>query len=711
MPEARRDSRSLFRPGLNCWRTARAARLAVLVDGAAYFDAFASAAQQARRSILILAWDFNSQTVLRVGPNGDALLLGEFLNSLVRHHLRLQVRVLIWDYPMIFGTDREFPPIYGLGWRPHRRVKVRYDNTHPVAGCHHQKVVVIDDRIAFCGGLDLTTKRWDTREHRAEDPRRAVNGSGYPPFHDTMMMVDAEAASALGELARQRWRAATGRTVRAVPVQYDPWPQQYSPLVGDARVAVSRTQPPADNRAPLREVEELYLDMIAAARNCIYIENQYFTSLRVGDALAARLAQAQGPEIVVVLRLLSHGWLEELTMQNLRRRLIERLRQADRGGRFHVYYPFIAGLPSGTCIDMHAKLMIVDDEWLRIGSSNICNRSMGLDSECDLTLEAGGRSEVAQRIREVRDDLLAEHLGAERARVAERIQAFGSISAAIEELGTAQRSLRRLEIEDKVPEALLNLASLVDPEQPVALEKLEAELGPRAVKRRSPWSRVAVAALVLAGLAALWRFTPLASLVTADRITDWADRFAHNPWAAVLVVSAYTPAAVTLFPRPLITLFGVVAFGPWLGFTYAMCGILLAALLSYLAGLRLDRGTVRRLAGPKLNHMIEQLRQRGLIAMTALRLVPLAPFVVEGVVAGAIRMRLRDFMLGTAIGVLPGTLAATVFGHQLEAALRDPRQVNLWLIALVVAVFAVATFAVRRWLSTAQSHERAPARQ
>jgi uncharacterized membrane protein YdjX (TVP38/TMEM64 family) len=126
----------------------------------------------------------------------------------------------------------------------------------------------------------------------------------------------------------------------------------------------------------------------------------------------------------------------------------------------------------------------------------------------------------------------------------------------------------------------------------------------------------------------------------------------------------------------------------------------------------LDRGTVRRLAGPRLNHMIEHLRQRGLIAMTALRLVPLAPFVVEGVVAGAIRMSLRDFMLATTIGVLPGTLMATVFGHQLEAALRDPHDLNLWLIAAVVIVFVVATLAVRRWLVTAAgSDEQVAARR
>jgi phosphatidylserine/phosphatidylglycerophosphate/cardiolipin synthase-like enzyme/uncharacterized membrane protein YdjX (TVP38/TMEM64 family) len=711
MADGRRGWPSLFVAGENCWRTAHAAQVSVLVDGEAYFDAFAAAAERAERSILILAWDFNSQAVLRAPADGPALLLGEFLNSLVRRRRRLEVRVLIWDYPMIFGTDREFPPIYGLGWKPHRRVRVRYDNTHPVGGCHHQKIVVIDDRIAFCGGIDLTARRWDTCEHRPGDARRAIAGAAYPPFHDLMMMVDGAAAGALGILARERWQAATGRRLERPATRADRGPQRIEPLITDVEVAIARTLPPSEQRAPVREVEALYLDLIARAERYIYIENQYFTSEKIGEALAARLAQDEGPEIVVVLRLLSHGWLEELTMQKLRRRLVERLREADRGGRFHVYYPFIDGLEPGTCLDVHSKLMLIDDAWLRVGSANICNRSMGLDSECDLALEAGSREDVARQIRALRDRLLAEHLGVPPQRVAGEIEARGSMSAAIAALESPARGLRELGFEGEVNGAVLNIASVADPERPVALEALAVELGPRAVHRQRLWLRLGLSALVLVALAGVWRFTPLAGLITTDLSTDWAHRFADNPWAPGVVMLAYTPAVLTLFPRPLLTLFAVVAFGPWLGFLYAMGGIVLAAFLSYLAGMRLDRGTVRRLAGPKLNHMIEQLRHRGVIAMTALRLVPLAPFVVEGVVAGAIRMRLRDFMLGTAIGVLPSTLAATVFGHQLEHALHDPREVNLWLLALVVVILIATTFAVRRWLSAAETHEQVPARQ
>jgi uncharacterized membrane protein YdjX (TVP38/TMEM64 family) len=163
-------------------------------------------------------------------------------------------------------------------------------------------------------------------------------------------------------------------------------------------------------------------------------------------------------------------------------------------------------------------------------------------------------------------------------------------------------------------------------------------------------------------------------------------------------VLAYTPVASTLFPRPLVTLFAVIAFGPLMGFVYAMLGIELSAWVSFMLGKKLDRNTVRRIAGRKLNGILGVLRRRGLVAMTALRLVPIAPFLVEGVVAGAVRVKLSDFMIGTALGMLPGTLTSTVFGDQLQVWLEDPSRINYWLIALVLGLLGIATWLVRRWL-------------
>jgi uncharacterized membrane protein YdjX (TVP38/TMEM64 family) len=405
---------------------------------------------------------------------------------------------------------------------------------------------------------------------------------------------------------------------------------------------------------------------------------------------------------VVVLRELSHGWLEEVTMQTLRTKLIARLRAVDVHDRFRVYYPFIEGLKTGTCIDVHSKLMIVDDEIVRIGSANLANRSMGLDTECDLTIEALGRDDVRATICNLRAELLAEHLGSEPARVREAIERTRSVRGAIESLQSNERTLKTLADLPLVSPAMLSVVSVADPEKPVALADLanllssddETDEG-----SRSPaWGNIAALAVLCLALTALWKLTPLATFLDGNHVTGWARRAGDEWWVPILTILLYTPVAFTLFPRPLLTLFAVIAFGPFMGFVYAMLGIELSAWVSFVLGKKMHRNTVRRIAGTKLNGILQVLRRRGLLAMTALRLVPIAPFLVEGVVAGAARVKLSDFMIGTALGMLPGTLTSTVFGDQLQTWLEDPSRINYWAIALVLGLLGIATWLVRRWL-------------
>lgn len=694
-------SDSVFEAGRNCRALMKTPRAALLVDAANYFSRFAEAALQARHSIIIVAWDFDSRARLRWddGP-GPPPLVGDFLNYLVRKRRHLHVYILNWDYPMVYGADREFPPIYGLGtWTPRRRVHFEYDNTQPVGASHHQKIVVIDDAMAFSGGLDLTDRRWDTCEHRARDPRRMSGDRAYPPFHDVMIAVDGDAARVLGEVARERWLRATGRAIPPTPPGCDPWPPDLEPQIRDVTAAISCTFPDSPPHRGAQEIEVLYLDMIARARHCIYIENQYFTARNLGDALVARLAEPDGPEVVVVSRLLSHGWLEEHTMHVLRTELVKRLHEADKHGRFRIYYPHVPGLEEGTCVDVHSKMMIVDGEWLRVGSANLCNRSMGLDTECDVTLEAKGDPRITSAIWDFRNRLLGEHLDVAPERVAAEIERKGSLIAAVEGLRNDGRTLKPLDAMPHWPEAVVTAAQVADLERPVSLDQLVEEFSPDLdTKHHGPaWGKLVALALAVAGLAALWRYTPLSEVVTAERIGAWAANFGSVPWAPLAVVVAYTPASLVMFPRPLITLFAVLAFGPWLGWVSAMTGILLASYLVYLAGRRMRRSTVRRLAGHSINRVSEVLRRRGLVAMTALRLLPVAPFSVESLMAGALRLRARDLLGGTFLGMLPGTLTATVFGDQIHAAMTDPQSVNYTLIVGVVLLFAVATLIVRRW--------------
>ncbi len=699
---------SLFVPGHNCQRVARAERLSFLVDGEAYFSAFAQAALRAERSIAILGWDFHSRTRLYHGVRGVPELLGDFLNFLAKRRRRLQVHILTWDYPVVFSKGRELSPIYGLGWHPHRRVKLRYDDHYPIGASQHQKVIVIDGALAFCGGLDLTRSRWDTSRHGAQDERRINEGdsAGYAPFHDTVMAMDGEAARALDELVHERWLRACGRELKTARPGNDPWPPDLPVALTNTDVAIARTRAPMGDEPPVCEVLQLYLDMIASARRYIYIENQYFTSNALGDALAARLAEPDGPEVIAVLRLSTQGWLEAPTMGTLRTVTLKKLRDADRHGRFHAYFPHIPGLPEGECCDLHSKVMIVDDEWLRIGSANFANRSMGLDTECDVAIEARGDERIATAIRTFRNTLLGEHLDLAVERVDQAVNDAGTLQCAIEQLAGDERSLRPYQRLDEVSETLAAVAGVADPEQPVSLDTLISQFAPEMTTKepRSVWFLPTIVLCAAALLTALWKYTPLAAWADADRIIAWAADFSQARWAPVLVLLAYTPACIVLFPRPLITLFAVAAFGAWHGFAYAFGGILIAGMATYALGLRLDRQAVRRIARGKLNRLSQVMRRRGVVAMTAVRLVPVAPYAVVNVVAGAIRIQPLHFIIGTAIGILPGTLFATVFGDQLITGFRDPRSLNPWLIAALVAiagVLAAATWFMRRWMYAA----------
>jgi phospholipase D1/2 len=219
---------------------------------------------------------------------------------------------------------------------------------------------------------------------------------------------------------------------------------------------------------------------------------------------------------------------------------------------------------------------------------------------------------------------------------------------------------------------------------------------------RPAWGKIAVLVVTCVGLAAAWRYTPLSELVTGENVTAWARSVREFPWAPAIVIVAYIPTAFLMFPRPLLTLLTVIAFGPWLGFAYGMIGIVVSALATYYAGRVLKRETVKRLAGRHFDRISKSLRRHGLMAMTAMRIVPAAPFALEGILAGALRVKVWHFTLGTVLGVLPGVLATSVFGQQITAALEDPSQINWWIVGGVIVAFAAMIWFFKRQLTDAK---------
>jgi uncharacterized membrane protein YdjX (TVP38/TMEM64 family) len=224
-------------------------------------------------------------------------------------------------------------------------------------------------------------------------------------------------------------------------------------------------------------------------------------------------------------------------------------------------------------------------------------------------------------------------------------------------------------------------------------------LAKRTHKSKPAWGKLAIGAAVLVLLALAWRFTPLSELASRENALAWSRAARKTPWAPVAVILAYTPAALFMLPRPFLTLLTIVAFGRWLGLAYSAAGILLAAMATYYAGRMMRRETVVRVAGEKFEEAGKVLREHGVIAVFASNMVPVPPFAVQGVIAGAIRIPAWQYVAGSILGMAPGLLAATVFAGELRAALEDPSTISWWLVGAAAAGFVAFIWLVRRWFA------------
>ncbi len=702
----------IMKPGKNCWRIEHADRIAFLVDGAEFFQAFRETAKLAQRSVLIIGWDMDSRVELirederEHKPDGFPVRLGDFLHSLLKRNSELQIHVLDWDFTMVFATAREWMPLYKQEWNAHPRLHFHLDDQHPAGACHHQKIIVVDDRVAFAGGLDLTRGRWDTPEHRPDDPRRReAESEPIPqPYHDIQIMVSGPVATALGELARERWHHATGDKLSPPEIQDRSesstwWPQYLTPDLKNAPVAIARTVPKYEHQAEVREVEQLLLDAIAAARATIYIEAQYFTAQKVGAALAKRLKDDDGPEIVALLPEYTDGWLSQNTMDVLRERLIKQLREADHHNRLRLYYPCIPGL-DGECVNVHSKIIIIDDELVRVGSANLNNRSMGFDTECDLVLEATGDARIRGAINAFRNRLLGEHLGVEPDEIEARLSREGSLIRAIESLCGKGRTLTPLTLR-VTPEmdALVPDSQIVDPDQPFDADQLIEEFVPpeqRKPARHQLALTVSILAAIL-GLTAAWHWSPLREWVNVDTLVGFASEFEQFPGAPLLALGIFVIGGLVAFPLTVLIIVCVLVFGPWHGFLYSMLGALLSAMSTYVLGHWLGRNAVRRFAGTKLRELNRRLAQRGLITIIVVRIIPLAPFSVINMIAGASQIRFRDFVIGSAIGMLPGIIGISLFTDRLAATIQKPDLPTFAILVAVVAALIASGWTFWRW--------------
>ncbi|MDP2354884.1 MAG: phospholipase D-like domain-containing protein [Beijerinckiaceae bacterium] len=422
--------------------------------------------RKARHSIFILGWDFDSRIRLRPDVPGSPTL-GDLLRELVDQHSQLEVRALIWSAAVVHAPSEPKQLLLGAEWDKHERIKIKLDTFHPIYAAHHQKVVVIDDSIAFAGGMDLTVRRWDSHPHMVDNPARvSPEGAPYAPIHDVQMAVDADAAASLADMARDRWLRATGEDLSPCSERHDIWPATLPADFVENNIAVARTYPQLGECESVTEVERLTRASLRLARKHIYIEQQYMTAPFVGDILRDHLRKPDGPEIMVLMTRESRGIVERLVMGHNRDRLIRRLKKHDHHGRLRVCYPTIRSENGDAQVMVHSKLMVIDDWFLRIGSANLNNRSMGLDSECDLAIEAHDQ-DARQAINRLRWRLIGEHLDAEPQVIAAHADISGSMIATIDHFNKNGRGFECFEaMTNRGPTRPVLGTSILDPARP-----------------------------------------------------------------------------------------------------------------------------------------------------------------------------------------------------------------------------------------------------
>ena len=233
-------------------------------------------------------------------------------------------------------------------------------------------------------------RRWDTGEQLPAIRSASITeGKPYPPFHDVQCMVDGEAAAALGEIARARWQAAGCGVTLSNPS---------AAIAGlssllmrrDITAGIARTELETRS-AGHREVARLLKPDRIAANRLIYIENQFTSANEIARALARRMASVPSLKVLIVAPKAHSSWFELQAMQG-GRRSFSSVRRGRGHDRLRILYP-TSGIGFGAAaIMVHSKVMIVDDGFLRVGSANLNNRSLGADSECDVVFEATSNS-------------------------------------------------------------------------------------------------------------------------------------------------------------------------------------------------------------------------------------------------------------------------------------------------------------------------------
>jgi phosphatidylserine/phosphatidylglycerophosphate/cardiolipin synthase-like enzyme len=341
--------------------------LEVLVDGSVALPRIAGDLERARSSVLIAGWHFTPGFRLR--PDGPPLrdLLAELAE-------RVDVRVLAWAGPPlpVFKPSRGDVRAMRDALVHGTRVRVGLDSRERPMHCHHEKAIVVDGAVAYVGGIDMTTlagDRWDSPDHLAR------TGVGW---HDATVRIEGPLVADVWEHLALRWYEIAGETV-APPAKPGTSGQIEAQLVRTVPEKVYRALPRGDFR-----IAEAYVRALRSARTLVYLESQFLWSPELVTILEDKLRRPPTDEfrLVVLLPAKPNNGNDDTRGQ------LARLIAADADGRLLACTLYQSG---GTQpVYVHAKIGIVDDHWLTVGSANLNEHSLFNDTELNVvTCDAG----------------------------------------------------------------------------------------------------------------------------------------------------------------------------------------------------------------------------------------------------------------------------------------------------------------------------------
>ena len=716
----------LHRPGQNCWRVEHSSFTAMIIDCANYYSAVHAAICKARKSVFVLGWDIDSRIELLRGDDAQTCNAPTRFFDLVtwkaRRNPEIQFYLNRWDYTLYQAAEREGFSL--LRWRLFSPPNVHYhlDNMHPIGACHHQKVVVIDDELAFVGGMDIAIGRWDGRSHHPKNANRVDPGGTYQPHtrhlfaphHDVMMMVAGPAARTLGTLARDRWHAATGEELPAAlqdnesDAKPPSWPEMIEPCFTQISLAIARTMPPMKEQAGIYEVEKLYLDQIAQAEHFIYMENQYFTSPEIAAALNRQLHAKPDLRVLLVSCHEPQGIMERKAMWGGRVLFHDVLMRGNVADRVIMAYPASREHGTTTTIRIHSKLMVVDDRFLHVGSSNINNRSLRLDSECDLSIE--GTTEIMRhQIAVLRNDMIREHIGWPVEQIEHVVAGHDRFENFLLYRSESTQHLCRIDDEKYRYQSFMKQAiRLADPAEPFFAQTSPSGSDVREKKiNERRWFMLGLLVVVCLGLVLLWKVTPLSHYATPYHIAPYFLRLRSSPWIYPAVIGIYVGGTLVFFPLTILVFATALAFSPLQALPLAFGGMLCSACVGYFLGRMASLRFLRFFAGRAADKICQYTKDGGVAGVTLLRMVPIAPLGIVDFSLGMARVPFLTYLMGTMLGLMPGIVAFTFLGHSLERLWHNLNAEN---ISFVIAglggwagVVVLSHIYIKRWRQRGQA--------